>query len=68
MDVGEEAAVLAVFGVVADQRLAAGMLVKLIKVVIDTILGLVALVVGLAVWRARKVDKWKQVQKRKESV
>lgn len=57
MDVGEEAAVLAVFGVVADQRLAAGMLVKLLKVVIDTVLGMVAFVIGLAVWRTSEVRR-----------
>ena len=57
MDVGEEAAVLAVFGVVADQRLAAGMLVKFLKVVIDTVLGMVAFVIGLAVWRTSEVRR-----------
>ena len=49
MDVGEEAAILAIVTVVPDQRLAAGMLVKFLKVVIDTILSIVAIVICLTV-------------------
>ena len=56
MDVGEEAVVLEVFGVVADQRLAAGMLVKCLKVVIYTVLDMVAFVIGLTVWYTRALD------------
>jgi len=46
MDVGEEAAVLTVLGVMPYQRLAAGMLVKFHKVVIDTVLVVIAVVIG----------------------
>jgi len=60
MDVGEKAAVLTVLGVMPYQRLAAGMLVKFHKVVIDTVLVVIAAVIGLAICRTLK-GKQKQI-------